>query len=188
MIHIEKDFISNYQRNLIIKNLSRNYQTINELEATETALGYDANSRMAEQWSIENPIRPYTEDAEYNMSLRLIYYIYKLTQEQLETTFNKKFRLVNCILNKMSPGAQNPMHTDDQPGYDDPVHTCLIYLSGSNIDFTGGELYFMNENKTIEPARNMLIMFQGNESRPHEVKQVLSGTRETITMQFTTHL
>jgi hypothetical protein len=194
MIHIKKDFISDEHRNLIISNLSRHYKPMPEMYVTpelkniETALGYDPNTRMASEWSLERPILPYSDDEDYNMALRTLYGVYEMLQQELEKTYNTRFRLVNCILNKMLPGSSNPMHTDDQPGFDDPVHTCLIYLSGSDIDFTGGELYFINEDQTIRPERNMLVMFQGSIERPHEVKYVLSGSRETITMQFTTNL
>jgi Rps23 Pro-64 3,4-dihydroxylase Tpa1-like proline 4-hydroxylase len=94
-------------------------------------------------------------------------------------------RLVNCILNKMTEGNFNSMHTDDQPQYKDPVHTAIVYLSGQNVDFTGGEIYFQVENYLISPERNMLVFFEGNVQRPHEVKTVVSGVRQTITMQFT---
>jgi Rps23 Pro-64 3,4-dihydroxylase Tpa1-like proline 4-hydroxylase len=89
------------------------------------------------------------------------------------------------ILNKLLTGATNSVHTDDQPGFNDPVHTCLVYLSSHNIDFKGGELYFHKENMTIEPKRCMLVFFEGNTDRPHEVLEVLSGIRENITLQFT---
>jgi len=119
------------------------------------------------------------------MTLKLLYKIHQDVAQELTTVYQKKFRLVNCILNKMIPGCFNGMHTDDQPGYDDPVHTALVYLSGSNEDFTGGAIHFQQENVTIEPDRNLLLFFRGSVDRPHEVKEVLSGIRETITMQFT---
>jgi hypothetical protein len=63
-----------------------------------------------------------------------------------------------------------------------------VYLSGTGIDFTGGAIHFEVEELTVEPERNMLIMFPGSVDRPHEVRTVLSGSRETITMQFTTNV
>ena len=194
MIHIKKNFISDEQRELILTELSKHYQTVPEMQDIpeikniETALGYDPNTRAASFWSLNNPILPYEESPDYNNALRTLYEIYKTIQQELTSTYNKQFRLVNCILNKMLPGSSNPMHTDDQPGFDDPVHTCLVYLSGTGIDFTGGAIHFDVEELTVEPERNMLIMFQGSIERPHEVKPLLSGSRETITMQFTTNL
>ena len=187
-INIRSNFITNEERDLLLKELSTYYQPSISKDhgSLETALGYDPNSRDASLWSISNPIKPFTNSAEHNQALKLLYEIYKKLQQELELTYQKPFRLVNCILNKMLPGSFNPMHTDDQPGFDDPVHTCLIYLSGYNIDFTGGQLYFQEEDKTFEPKRNMLVFFQGDTGRPHEVREILSGTRETITMQFTT--
>jgi len=194
MINIKKDFISDYQRNLIVTNLAKQYKRMPDMYATperkniEAALGYDPNTRMAAEWSLDNPIIPYNEDEGHNQAVRTLYEVYQMLQKELEQTYNTKFRLVNCILNKMLPGSSNPMHTDDQPGFDDPVHTCLVYLSGTGIDFTGGAIHFDVEELTVEPERNMLIMFQGSIERPHEVKPLLSGSRETITMQFTTNL
>lgn len=187
-IHIRSNFISDEDRDLLLKELSIYYQPsiFKDLGSVETAFGYDPNSRDASLWSISNPIKPLTNSAEHNQALTLLYEIYKKLQQELELTYQKPFRLVNCILNKMLPGSFNGMHTDDQPGFDDPVHTCLIYLSSYGIDFTGGQLYFQEEDKTVEPKRNMLVFFQGDTGRPHEVREILSGTRETITMQFTT--
>lgn len=194
MIYIKKNFISDEQRELILTELSKHYQKTPEMYVTperkniETALGYDPNTRAASEWSLNNPILPYEESPDYNNALRTLYEIYKTIQQELTSTYNKQFRLVNCILNKMLVGSTNPTHTDDQPGFDDPVHTCLVYLSGTGIDFTGGAIHFEVEELTVEPERNMLIMFQGSVDRPHEVRTVLSGSRETITMQFTTNL
>jgi hypothetical protein len=187
-IHIRSQFITDMERQLLLDELSIYYQPSESTEhgPLATALGYDPNTRDASSWSMSSPIRPLNNNMSHNKALQLLYDIYKKLQQELELTYQKPFRLVNCILNKMLPGSFNPMHTDDQPGFDDPVHTCLIYLSGYNIDFTGGQLYFQEEDKTFEPKRNMLVFFQGDTGRPHEVREVLSGTRETITMQFTT--
>jgi Rps23 Pro-64 3,4-dihydroxylase Tpa1-like proline 4-hydroxylase len=188
-VNIKKNFITELERAAILENLSQYYQQLQVdlpgLAGVETALGYNPNSKDASFWSLDNPIRPYNNDANHDSALRLLYNIQQSVSQELTNVYNKKFRLVNCILNKMIPGCFNGMHTDDQPGYDDPVHTALIYLSGSGQDFTGGAIHFQHEDITINPDRNMLIFFRGSVDRPHEVKTVLSGTRETITMQFT---
>jgi hypothetical protein len=188
-INVVKDFITEEERQTILKELSIYYRPLNldipGLPGTETALGYNANSRDASFWSLDNPPVPYTNNEAHDSALRLLYEIYQRALNEMSTVYNKKFRLVNCILNKMVPGCFNGMHTDDQPGYDDPVHTVLVYLSESGEDFTGGAIHFEKENITINPHRNMLLFFRGSVDRPHEVQEVLSGTRETITMQFT---
>lgn len=194
MIHIHKHFITESERGLLQKELGIYYraQLAREgapyLNDIDTALGFNANSLDASLWAHDKPIIPYNDQLEHNQALRLLYEIYKKTQAVLEDTYQTKFRLVNAMLQKMKINSYNPMHTDDQPGYDDPVHTCLLYLSGQHLDFEGGELYFQAEAQTVVPERDMLVYFQGDTSRPHEVKPVWSGTRENIIFQFTTNL
>jgi hypothetical protein len=189
MIYTIPNFITEDERELILQELSKYYRKppseLDHLSSVETAFGFDPNSKNASFWSIENPLVPYKMEEPHDSALVLLYNIYKKVQQELENTYKKKFRLVNIILNKMLTGSNNGLHTDDQPGFDDPVHTCLIYLSGNNKDFTGGELYFHTENKTIKPDRSMLVFFEGNTERPHEVLEILSGVRENITLQFT---
>ena len=189
MVHIKENFIKLEERNIILNQLSRYYRPLPEevpwLKNVETALGYDPNSKEASFWTKENPILPFIGNKEHDEALNILHDIYIKVLKELESTYKKPMRLVNCILNKMSEGAFNPIHTDDQPGFNDPVHTCLIYLSEQDIDFTGGEIYFSSEKLLISPKRNMLIFFEGNVKRPHKVNKVLSGTRQTITMQFT---
>lgn len=194
MIYIEKHFIKESERLLLQQELGQYYKPamkqegVPHLDYIETALGFNPNSLEASLWSYDKPIRPYNNRGEHNQALRLLYEIYKKTQATLEETYNKKFRLVNTLFQKMKTNSYNPMHTDDQPGYDDPVYTCLLYLSEQHLDFEGGELYFHTEQQIIVAELDMLVYFQGDTSRPHEVKPVLSGTRENIILQFTTNL
>jgi hypothetical protein len=190
MIYIRNNFINKNERDYILNELSIYYNALNDSDIpgtanVQSALGYNPNSRDASLWSDNNPIRAFNSSSSHNAALNLLYDVYRRVKAELEQTYQKQFRLVNCILNKMVAGASNGMHTDDQPGYDEPVHTCLIYLSSYNEDFQGGEIYFLKEDLLIEPQKNMLIFFEGHTERPHEVKKILSGVRETITMQFT---
>jgi hypothetical protein len=191
MIYIEKNFITNEELQILNTQLKKYYQKL-ELQTDmpwlaniETGLGFDPNSKKASYWSESQPIVSYNQNTEHDQALLLLYRIQQRVKSLLQQTYNKEFRLVNALMQKMKTGSANPMHTDDQPGYDDLVHTCLLYLSGYGIDFQGGELYFSVENQLIKPEEGMLIFFEGHTNRPHEVKPVLSGSRENIIFQFT---
>lgn len=52
--------------------------------------------------------------------------------------------------------------------------TTMMYL---NDNFTGGEIFFPHENLEIKPKPGMLVLFSGDASLPHGVRQITEGTR-----------
>jgi hypothetical protein len=79
-------------------------------------------------------------------------------------------------------GTGLTLHVDDLGYVTDNNLPTLIYL---NDDYEGGELGFPTHNMLIKPKIGDLIMFPGNLNYPHEVKEVLSGTRYTLPLWFT---
>jgi predicted 2-oxoglutarate/Fe(II)-dependent dioxygenase YbiX len=64
---------------------------------------------------------------------------------------------------------QRPNHPKDVSG--------LLYLSES---YEGGYLSFTSQGFKIKPKPGSLVIFEGDDKKPHEVTKVESGTRNLI--------
>jgi len=84
---------------------------------------------------------------------------------------------------KWETGTKLNLHVDDLGYVTDNHIPTLIYL---NDDYEGGEISFATHNVTIKPKVGDLLIFPGNMHYAHEVKEVLSGTRYTLPIWFTT--
>jgi len=78
-------------------------------------------------------------------------------------------------------GQSMYLHVDNQPEYNDTMdYSSLVYL---NDNYTGGELFFKNEDGTEEVFKMKAlscIVFDSGKSNGHGVKKVLGGRRYTI--------
>ena len=120
-----------------------------------------------------------------------------LLRSEAEKLYGWEFERDRTIdFNNREAGSSIPEHTDMiQPHFFDPLEpvyswyqnqyswsghlSLIVYL---NDDFEGGELVFPQHNLTIKPEKGMLIAFPGNLYFHHEVKEVKSGTRKTISL------
>jgi hypothetical protein len=59
---------------------------------------------------------------------------------------------------------------------------CVLYL---NDDYTGGEIYFPNQNIEIKPKPNTLVFFPGTLEYLHGVKPINDNIRYTLTSFWT---
>jgi Rps23 Pro-64 3,4-dihydroxylase Tpa1-like proline 4-hydroxylase len=82
---------------------------------------------------------------------------------------------------RWDPGSKLSLHADDLGYITDNHIATLIYL---NDDYEGGELVFETHGITIKPKVGDLLIFPGNLNYPHEVKEVVSGTRYTVPIWF----
>jgi len=96
---------------------------------------------------------------------------------------------------KLTQGASNGLHSDmyqldgsmwdDGTGRQDELkYSALIYMSEYGKDFTGGKIYFPQQDMEVCPEKGMLIFFKGDLEHTHEVSEVLSGERYALVMFF----
>jgi len=71
-------------------------------------------------------------------------------------------------------------HHDDAD-YKDYNFAALYYI---NDNYHGGQINFINLNKTIKPKSNSLLIFPGHETYTHEVKTIINGHRYTSSLWF----
>jgi len=68
------------------------------------------------------------------------------------------------------------IHTDSYASQ--PRTMSMIYLL--NDDYEGGEIAFFQGQYTIKPKAGSCVVFPSNFMYPHEIKEVLDGTRYSI--------
>lgn len=82
---------------------------------------------------------------------------------------------------KWEPGGKLDLHVDDLGYESENQIPTLVYL---NDDYEGGELKFVSHDLSIKPKKGDLVIFPGNLHYPHEVTEVISGTRYTLPVWF----
>lgn len=103
----------------------------------------------------------------------------------LSAVYNKELYLIQLTYNQMRTGAFNNVHVDDATGmYNHLEYAALLYTNTQGKHYTGGEIYFPQQDLSFSPEAGTLIFFKGDEDKPHGVKPVLSGYRENIIMFF----
>jgi hypothetical protein len=128
-------------------------------------------------------------------------------KQTIEDRFGVKVKLEQSLLNRWRVGREQKPHVDyllDSEGKDysplyeygmndDFINTfkqnystkhfsTIIYI---NDDYEGGQLYFPQYNKEIQPIKNSAISFKGDVNHLHGVKMVESGIRYTISLFWT---
>jgi predicted 2-oxoglutarate/Fe(II)-dependent dioxygenase YbiX len=122
--------------------------------------------------------------------------IIHLAKKQIESFYNcKELTSFEGGLVKLTEGANNGLHSDmykmDGSMWDDGTerkdeleYSALFYMSDYGADFTGGKIYFPQQDLEIRPEKGMLVFFRGDLEHTHEVTEVFSGERYAIVMFF----
>ena len=107
-------------------------------------------------------------------------------KNEMESFYNIELVPIQCVLNRILAGGENPTHVDDQTGmYSELEYSGLIYLGNYGEQFFGGEIVFPLQDLKIEQKKGMLVFFKGDEKAPHGVNKVISGYRDNIITFFT---
>jgi hypothetical protein len=121
---------------------------------------------------------------QFNLSPNFFGNLMKKYQEAIEIIFERPVKPVNiCHAQKWNIGGNASPHADnsDMDGKPNPFETnkfvSLLYL---NDDYTGGELYFPDQNLEFQPAARSWVAFNGGIENLHGVKEIKSGTRYTF--------
>jgi len=77
-----------------------------------------------------------------------------------------------------SPHSDSTGNNGEDNGTSYRKFSALIYLGGT---FSGGNLFFPNQDKTIIPQPNLLVMFPSTYEYMHGVTEIFSGVRYSLT-------
>ncbi|NDB58479.1 hypothetical protein EB001_08545 [bacterium] len=84
------------------------------------------------------------------------------------------------FLSLWNPGAYAGLHIDSHYGYDFLQFASVFYF---NEDYSGGEIYFPNQDVSYKPKKADAVIFPcGGSEYVHGVNKVISGQRYTIAM------
>ena len=138
-----------------------------------------------------NPIIPHGNNKDTNLAIDIISMISKLTSVAVSEYAKKDLVMKSIFYGVMRTGSSNGLHMDNyfedfkgRPIYKEASeedYSGLLYL---NDEYTGGEIEFPKQNLKIKPKPGTLILFKGDENKPHQVLPVLSGDRANIVMFF----
>jgi hypothetical protein len=103
---------------------------------------------------------------------------------------------INPQLAEISEGGKNDgLHCDsvqiDGTPWDDGntmledlEFSALVYLNTSGVDYSGGTIYFPNQNIDLMPKAGQMIFFRGDIEHPHGVSEVTSGKRYALVLFY----
>lgn len=156
-------------------------------------LGYPTSAQAAAVGKSIRAINGY-ENTPLEATVFKLENLYDSVQKTLENFYGIDMDLVNCNYQVLTPGAENPLHSDStkldgSPWRDDGIpeeleYSALLYLNTYGIDYEGGELYFPNQDMLIKPKKSQLVFFKGDVEHIHEVRKVTSGVRKNFVFFF----
>lgn len=99
--------------------------------------------------------------------------------------FKKELYTTEAYLSLWQDGSEAGLHIDSHQGSEYIMFSTVVYL---NEDYSGGEIYFPNQDVEIKPSAGDMVLFpSGGHEYFHGVKKINSGRRYTIAMWHTMH-
>jgi hypothetical protein len=136
------------------------------------------------------------QDGDYVESGLLYTQIINRVAEEINRFYDVDVVPINPMLAEISEGGKNDgLHCDsvqlDGTPWDDGntlledlEFSALVYLNTSGIDYTGGSIYFPNQEIEILPKTGQMIFFRGDIDHPHGVSEVTSGKRYALVLFY----
>lgn len=126
-----------------------------------------------------------TGNKKTDQAIKLLTEILFRIKKEMENFYKINLIPIQCVLNRILVGGENPTHVDDETGmYNELEYSGLLYLGNYGEEFFGGEIIFPLQNLKIEQKKGMLVFFKGDKNAPHGVNKVISGYRDNIITFF----
>ncbi len=189
MINIEKEYLNKDTCKFICDSLNKYTQKIPD----PGIYGGVSNSEFAHKVKPSNPIAPYSNDPEYNVSIDLLTNLCVSMTRTISDFYGIEYVLRSLFYSDMQEGGKNSLHIDNfyldvdtkkllpRPGMEND-RAGLLYLNNS---YEGGEIEFPLQGLKMKPDPGTFIFFEGTEEVPHLVNEVKSGRRNNIICFFT---
>lgn len=156
------------------------------------ALGY-AGPWVAAKIGPDFPAARLTGNTENDEAVLLITEGFSRVRRIIEDYYGKKLLMIHAIYTEISEGLGMGLHSDmyevDGDLRDDNTanllqYSAVLYLGTSGEDFTGGDLYFPNQDFRHKATRGSAIYFRGDLEHLHDVEPVTGGARKGITIFY----
>jgi hypothetical protein len=190
-VQIIDNFISNNEATAIINGLSPHLVPSERFGMAET--------RFNDYVSILRNIfdgRPVLDGKESHPGLALFTQTINRVAEEINKFYDVDVVPLNPMLAEISEGGHNQgLHCDSvqldgtpwndgNTMLDDLEFSALVYLNTSGIDYTGGTIFFPNQDVELMPKVGQMIFFRGDVDHPHEVSEVTSGKRYALILFY----
>lgn len=156
------------------------------------ALGYPG-PWVASKIGPDNPAARLTGKAEDDEAVLLITEGFSRVRRIIEDHYGRELLMIHAIYTEISEGPGMGLHSDmyevDGDLRDDNTasllqYSAVLYLGTSGEDFTGGDLYFPNQEYRHLATRGSAIYFRGDLEHLHDVEAVTGGARKGITIFY----
>jgi hypothetical protein len=118
-----------------------------------------------------------SDDSDKNVAIDLFTSICSNIEKSLSILFNKNLLLKSYFYSHMKEGGKNPLHIDNYGEEYENDYSAILYLNDS---YSGGAVYFPDQELTLKPKPGTLVAFVGTEELKHEVQEVTGGNRVNI--------
>jgi predicted 2-oxoglutarate/Fe(II)-dependent dioxygenase YbiX len=105
--------------------------------------------------------------------------LYKALNKHLSISTNTGFQIL-----RYKPGQHFHEHVDNiagHPTWGQRQLSTVLYL---NDDYTGGEIQFSRQKKTVKPGAGDLVLFPSHFTHPHASLDVKEGTKFAVVSWF----
>lgn len=186
-----ENFISDDEAQAIINDLSP-YLVPSERPAM-------AETRFKDYMGVLRSIysgKPILKEESSGLGLSLFSETINRVAEEINKFYNVDVVAINPMMAQISKGGSNPgLHCDavqlDGTPWDDGnvmledlEFSALVYLNSSSEDYSGGQIYFPNQELEVFPKTGQMIFFRGDVNHPHGVSEVTSGERYALVLFY----
>jgi len=190
-VQIIDNFISDSDAKLIIDSLSPHLVASERFGMAETR--FDDYMAILRNIYDEKSIFDDSEHAEAGM---LYTETINRVAKEINSFYNVDVVPINPQMAEISKGGKNDgLHCDsvklDGTPWDDGntmledlEFSALVYLNTSGVDYTGGKIYFPNQELEVMPKAGQMIFFRGDIDHPHGVSEVTSGKRYALVLFY----
>jgi hypothetical protein len=200
--YVVRDFLTEEENNIIESFLDRTSKPSPISYNHRAALGFQTYQEAASVTPGTNAML----DNDYELSKRteedleaiyLLSYVYDRAKRILEEFYGRELALVQANYIEYSAGPGQELHSDMYNSEDDDSDVrddgfahmmrcaAVVHLAtGGGVDFTGGDLWFPQQNYRLTPEKASLVYFVGDRDHMHQVEDLESGKRKSISLFF----
>jgi hypothetical protein len=190
-VQIIDNFISDSDAETIIRDLSPHLVASERPAMSET--------RFKDYMGVLKSIfegKPILEEESSDPGLALFTKTINRVGDEIAKFYGVEVAPINPMMALISKGGKNDgyhcdsVQLDGSPWddgntmLDDMEFSALVYLNNHGIDYTGGQIHFLNQDLLVSPKAGQMIFFRGDVDHPHSVSEVLSGERYALVLFY----
>lgn len=194
------DFLSEEENNILTKFLDKTAKQSPHFFNHRCALGYQNYLEAAATVTgtsavMDNPVVRAARSEDDLRAMYLLSEMYDRAKKILGDFYKRNLVLVQANYLEYSTGPGQVLHSDMYDSEDGDVRddgfahvmrcSAVVHLTtGGGIDFTGWDLWFSKQDYRHTPTKASLVYFVGDQDHMHQVEDITSGKRKSISMFY----